>query len=254
MKRISIIALTVMVLLLAAPSVHAHFLWLNIDNYQPRLNETVQVEIGWGHKFPTDEVIKKGFLNQVYALDPSGKEIPLTRISITQFRFIPKKKGVYRILANIHPGFLSKTTEGYKLKPKKGLTNVLSCFRFDIRAKSILIVESKGRGFYHPAGDPLEIIPLKNPALLKEGDIFPLKVLYKGNPLPHVYIHATYAGFSDQPNTFAYSTMSNELGEANIRILKKGHWLVNVTHKIPYPDPEVCDETRYNHSFTFEVK
>ncbi|GAH83591.1 unnamed protein product, partial [marine sediment metagenome] len=103
-------------------------------------------------------------------------------------------------------------------------------------------------------GDPLEITSLKNPKLLKKDDIFPVKVIFDGKAIPNVDVRATYAGFSDKPNTFAFSTKTDEKGVARIKILKKGKWVVNVLHEVPYPDPEECDKYRYNYCFTFEVK
>jgi uncharacterized GH25 family protein len=253
MKTISVSLLVLIGLFVASPS-QAHFLWLNLDNDQREVGQMVRVEIGWGHKFPKDEVIKEGFLNQVYALDSIGTKIPLKQISPTEFEFVPKADGSYTILASIHPGFLTKTTEGYKLRPKKGLENVLSCLRFDIRAKAIITAGNGELRFDQVVGDPLEIVPRKSPRYLKEGELFPITVLYNGEPVPSTEVRATYAGFSDKPNTFAVSTQTDEQGVARIKILKKGKWLVNVTHELPYPDCEECDKYRYNSSFTFGVK
>jgi uncharacterized GH25 family protein len=248
------ISLLVMTALFMATPSQAHFLWLNIDNDQPEMGQSVPIEIGWGHKFPKDEVIKEGFLNQVYALDSKGTKIPLKQISPTEFEFVPTVEGIYTISANIHPGFLTKTTEGYRLTSKRGLKNAVSCFRFDIRAKAIV---NAGCGEEVPeqgVGDPLEIIPHKNLRYVRGGEIFPITVLYNGKALPSANVRATYAGFSDKPNTFALTTMTDEEGVARIKILKKGKWLVNVMHEVPYPDHEECDKYRYNASFTFEVK
>jgi len=253
MKTISVSLLVLIGLFVASPS-QAHFLWLNIDNDQPEVGQKVQIEIGWGHKFPKDEVIKEGLLNQVYALDSKGTKIPLKQISPTEFEFLPTADGTYTILANIHPGFLTKTTGGYKLRPKKGLENVVSCFRFDIQAMAIV---NAGGGEEMPeqgVGDPLEIIPHKNARYLREGELFPITVLYNGKTLPSANVRATYAGFSDKPNTFALSTKTDQKGVARIKILKKGKWLVNVTHELPYPDTQECDKYRYNSCLTFEVK
>ena len=233
---------------------YAHSLWLNIDNHQAKPGQKVHIGVGWGHKFPKDEIIKEKFLNQVYAIDAKGVKISLKQLSQTEFEFVPEAEGTYTIVANIHPGFLSKTTDGYKLKAKKGLDNVLSCFRFDIRAKAIINVGNCIKIAEQKVGDPLEIIPLKNPNKLIEGELFPLKVLYDGKALPYAKVKATYAGFSDQPNTFAFVTKADKEGVAQIRILKKGRWVVNVLHEVPYPDPEKCDKYRYNYCFTFQVE
>lgn len=112
MKKISLILIISSTLV--ASQAQAHMLWLNI-------------EIGWGHKFPKDEVIKEGFLKRIYALDQQGKETPLKQKTITEFEFIPEEDGIYLVLANIHPGFLTKTVEGYKLRSKEGLKDAVSC-------------------------------------------------------------------------------------------------------------------------------
>lgn len=233
---------------------HGHSLWMNVDNDRPDVGQAVQIEIGWGHKFPRDEVIKKEMLNEVYALNSNGARVPLRQISTTLFEFIPSAEGIYTVLANIHPGFLSKTTEGYKLQSKKGLDDVVSCFRFDIRAKVFIHVGDKGQTSEKAVGDPLEIVPLMDPSQLGEGAVLPVKVLFQGEFLHNADVKATYEGFSDQPMTFAFATKTDREGVARIKILKKGNWIVNVLHEVPYPDRDECDKYRYNYSFTFRVK
>ena len=73
----------------SASLAQAHSLWLNIDDDQPEVGQKVRIEIGWGHKFPKDEVIKERYLNEVYALDSKGTRIPLKQVSPTEFEFVP---------------------------------------------------------------------------------------------------------------------------------------------------------------------
>lgn len=253
MKRIFFFT-PLLLLCFSASIVNAHCLWLNIDNDQANVGQAVRIEIGWGHKYPRDEVIKEGFLNHVYAIDSKGAKIPLKQTSPTEFEFVPTGEGVYPILADIHPGFLSKTADGYKLAPKTGLDNVVSCFRYDIRAKAFISAGQKAKMPDQAMGDTLEIIPLTDTRDLTKDEIFPVKVLYDGEPLSSVDVRATYAGFSDQPNTFALTTRTDEKGVARIKILEKGDWVVNVIHEVPYPNTDECDKYRYNTCFTFKVK
>jgi uncharacterized GH25 family protein len=232
-------------------NLHAHCLWLNLENDQPEVGQTVKIEIGWGHKFPKDEVIKEGLLDEIYALNSTGERYPVRQVSPTIYEFSPRDKGVYTLLASIHPGFLSKTTEGYRLKPKKGLKGVISCFRFDMRAKSLINVGGVENECHGRTGDNLEIVPLKNPKEVKVNELFPVKVIFQGKALSNAEVKATYAGFSNQPSTYAFHTKTDGEGVARIKILKGGHWFVNVLHEIPYPDPDECDQIRYNYCFTF---
>jgi uncharacterized GH25 family protein len=253
MKKIFLFAL-ILLFCFSTPIVHAHRLWLNIDDEQARVGQTVRIEIGWGHKFPKDEVIKEDLLHQVYALDSKNEKVPLKRISSTGFEFVPEEEGTYIILADIHPGFLSKTTEGYKLRSKKGLDNVISCFRYDMRAKAIIYGGEKAKMNDRATGDILEIVSLTDTRELKEGDVFRVKVLYDGKPLPFINVNATYEGFSDLPNTFALNTKTDERGVAGIKIPKNGRWMANVMYEVPYINIRECDKYRYNACFTFKVK
>ena len=123
-----------------------------------------------------------------------------------------------------------------------------------MRAKAVISVGGQGQGLSREVDDLLEIVPLKSPAGLKQGDLLPVKILFQGKLLSHDYLYATYSGFSDENETYAFTTMMNNEGKANIKLLKKGVWLVKVPHKLPYPDLEECDEYFYCSTLTFEVK
>ena len=102
----------------------AHSIWLNMDGHTCTKGQPVTVDIGWGHKFPKDGEIREGMLKEVVAIDAEGKRIPLKQTSKTAFAFVPQAEGVYMICANVHPGFVSKTTNGYQLGPKNRFKNV----------------------------------------------------------------------------------------------------------------------------------
>lgn len=253
MKRIVAIAF-MLYLCLHASGAGAHCIWLNIDNDEPKKGEPIRIEIGWGHKFPKDTVIEDKSLNHVYALGPKGMRITLKQKGPNLFDFFPPEAGSYTVCADIHPGFLSKTTEGYKLQSKKGLDHAVSCFRYDIRAKAFVTVRNKSKTPFQAVGDPLEVLPQKDPGLSGKGDDLPVKIVFNGRPLCNADVHATYAGFSDRPNTFALTVKTDDQGVALIKILEKGAWLINVVHEVPYPDGEECDKYRYNASFTFNIR
>jgi len=253
MKRIFIMVCVLAIVLLSSIA-QAHMLWLNASNHYPNIGESVKIEVGWGHKFPKDEIIKKEWLKGIYALTPNGEKISLNRIDDTHYTFTPNISGSYIVAAFIKPGFLTKTTSGYKLQNKKGLKNAISCFNYDMRAKVVVQVGKDKKGLSQKAGHPLEIIPLFSPEMLNAGMELPLKVLFRNKPLSDVKVDATYAGFSGKNHTAAYTIRTCNKGEAKIKILKKGHWMINVTNKFPYHDTEVCDDYQFNTTLTFEVR
>lgn len=232
----------------------AHSLWFNMDGHRQGVNQPVTIELGWGHKFPRDAEMKEGMLNEVFALAPDGKKIPLKQISKTTFQFVPPEEGVYVISGNVHPGFVSKTTQGYKMGPKSRFKQVVSCFHYDLRSKAFLYAGDRAKMPVQAVEDPLEIIPMKNPFELKQGSDFPIKVLFNGKPLADAVVNATYAGFSDQPHTFALTVKTDQKGMAGVGLVEKGKWFLSVTHEIPYPDKKECDTQKYNATITFDVK
>ncbi len=236
----------------------AHYLWINVSDYHPKVGEPIEVEIGWGHRFPVDETIdKEKFLKRIYVVGPDGSTLPLKPTSGIRFEVTKenvKKPGSYLVVAEVKEGFVTKTTDGYRLQSKKGLENAINCFRYDKRTKAVVNVEKGGKQFSRVMGHPLEIIPLKSPDKLKEGDDLPVKVLFKNEPLEGAYLDATYAGFSEEKGIFAHRSQTDKKGIGKITILKPGIWFVKADHKIPYSNPDECDDYSYCATLTFEVK
>lgn len=236
--------------------VRAHPLWLTISDYTPEMGETVRLTLGYGHFFPARKFMPQEYLDKIYMIDPNGKELEIKPISEVEFQVEKplRESGTYLAIAKKKGGFFTRTTEGYKRQSKKGLKNVVRCFWSEMYAKAIVNVGEGSRSPFKVIGHPLEILPLKDPADLKEGDYLPVKVLFKDEPLDWTPVHATYAGFSAKKEVFAYTTRTNKKGIAEIKILKSGIWLIKVDHKVPYPNPEECDEYYYCATLTFEVK
>ncbi len=251
-KIVSIIF--VLAVCLYASGASAHYRWFNIDNDTPKQGENVTIEIGWGHKFPKDTTIEKGMLNNVYALNSKGVRLPLKQKGVNLFEFIAPKEGPYTLHADVHSGFVSKTTKGYQLQSKKGLDNAVFCFQYNLMAKAFLIVKDNLERSFQAVDAPLEIIPQKTPQLLKTGDYLPVRIIFKGKPLCSAEVNATYAGFSEKPSTFAQTAKTDDQGVARLKITEKGGWLINVNHEVPYPDRTECDKYKYNASFTFNVR
>ncbi len=234
-------------------SAGAHSMWLNMDGHLFTKGQTVTVDIGWGHKFPKDGELKAGMLKEIVAIAPDGKRIPLNKTSESRFAFVPEETGAYVIYANIHPGFVSRTTQGYKMVPKTGLDKVIACFHYDIRTRTSIRVGDPANIAVPGTGGPLEILSLENTFTLTTGADLPVKVLFNGKPISGARVCATYAGFSDKPNDFAQTVETAEDGIAVIKIAHKGDWMISVTHEIPYSNPKECDTNKYNATMTFDV-
>jgi uncharacterized GH25 family protein len=267
-----VLLFSVLSLMVICPSALAHNLWLNPGNYYPQVGTTVDIGIGWGHKYPAnriDQEMKEGRLEEILAMDPDGRMVDLTKVSADLYKLNIEKPGVYLVTARIKPGFFTVTPEGRKWGDKKSVANPIKCTNFHIEAKTVIIAGGDEKNLSRAAGQTLELIPLTNLHNLKNGDKLTVKVLFEGKPLPNMTVKATYAGFEAEdiaPHTpsqkghkkdgkhFPVETVTDDQGQAVVQLDKAGYWIILLSHRSPHPDKETCDEYMYNVAFTFEVQ
>jgi hypothetical protein len=84
-----------------------------------------------------------------------------------------------------------------------------------------------------PIGHELEIVPLKDPAKLKKGEALPLRVLFRGKPLIGVRVSVMYAGAKLVGHSFPVNSITNENGEANLKLDRPGLWYARLIHMLP---------------------
>ena len=238
---------------------HAHDMWINMQDYLPGKSKPAVLTVANAHHFPAqaDELMTHDRIDKVVLLSPDGKELPAAPQGDTQYQSKTplEAQGTYMAVATPQNGFSSKTTEGYQRgKNKKDLKGVIECRYSEKFGKALFTVGAPGgSAFSQTLGHKMEIIPMKDPGALKEGDDLPVKVVVDGQPA-RTYVYGTYAGFSSEPNTFAYTTSTDKEGIAKIKMIKAGTWLLLVKQEMPYSDPTVCDKLSYSASLTFQVR
>lgn len=268
----TVIVLGVLVLLAICPQAFAHNLWLNPGDYYPQVGSTVDIGIGWGHKYPAnriDQEIKEGRIEDIRAVDPNGLTVNLVQASVSLYKLKVEKAGAYLVTARIKPGFFTTTTEGRKWGDKKAVTNPIKCTNFHIEAKTVIIAGGNAKNLGTPANRPLELIPVTNLQDLKCGNRLTVKVLFEGKPLRNTAVKATYAGFETEDiaphkvprkghkgagRHYPVETVTDNKGQATFPLDRAGYWMILLSHRPPYLDKETCDEYMYNTTFTFEVK
>jgi uncharacterized GH25 family protein len=222
------------------------------------VGDEITMTLGYDHHLPARGFMDKKDLEEIYILDQEGKKLGIKGYSDVEFKGEKplKKKGTYIIVAEKKGGFFTKTTEGYKRgHTKEGLKNVISCTYSAKYSKAVVNVgEAGGSTFSKVLGQDLEIVPLKDPGTLAQGDYLPIKIMFKGKPLSSSQVFATYVGFSTEKNTFAYVTKTDKMGKAKIKMLQSGVWLVTTSHTEHYPDPKKCDKYKFSSTLTFEIK
>ncbi len=86
-----------------------------------------------------------------------------------------------------------------------------------------------------PVGLELEIVPLKNPHMLKEGDALPVQVFYQGQPLPDAMVG--YAGKTDKDES--NKVKADKEGKAELAM--RNGVLILAAHRVALPDSPDAD-------------
>lgn len=124
----------------------------------------------------------------------------------------------------------SKTVQGVVKGDRESLKGVVWSKKYEKFCKTLLPVDGQSQGWDAKIGDALEIMPLNNPLELQRGDNLEVQVLYKGEPVSADVITATYDGFTDNANSYAYSTEPYGEGKGKIKISASGLWMVRVQY------------------------
>lgn len=232
----------------------AHIFWLLPEATVVEVGKPVQVDIGFGHRFPRDEDIKEERLQFIKVFGPDGQEAPLKKLSLVKYEFTPTAAGTYAVVTQMLPGFVTRTPDGMKMQNKKGVPDANLCFRFDFAGKTLVSAGNNPQGFDQSVKSSLEIIPLKNTGDLNVGDEFPVRVLFQGKPVGGADIKVTHETWNDPKDPFIQKAKTDAQGEFRLKLDKPGKWLIVANHKTPYHDLAECDENLYLGSLTIGVK
>src|SRR5665213_2027547 len=232
--------------------VFAHHLWLNATRYNveelsgsPSVGKTT-VYFGWGDFYPVHDFLRPGQLKRLSFQTPSG-EVKELAPGEGGFQATPidfPARGTYRVAAELNATYVSEIMEDGKFQvvqqPRDELPKnakiIESKFRLQ-SAKAIINIgeiDLKDQTASAPVGHELEIIPLKNPIHLREGDYLPFKIQFKGTPLQSPLaapeIKATYLGFSTGKGVFAWTGEMDRDGIIKLKLVRSGIWQIHVVH------------------------
>lgn len=238
----------------------AHELVMKPQKMDVEKGGTLMVEIHSGHKFIVPEevedaerikagVFKDGKLQEA-ELKPNEKNLCI------DFSVPAADDGSMVILANKDGGVWCTTNEGGKSGTRKELEaqglKVVKATKNDKFVKAIVNASKDDKNFAVETGQPLEIIPVTNPADAKVGEFFDVKILVDGKPYSGP-VWATYDGFAPYENTYAYASEAVQ-GVAHIKITAPGLWGVRAMKKdLPGKEGEYDSVTR-KAFLIFEVK
>jgi len=208
----------------------------------------VQMQAPVGHKLPFSVMSAHVFMvseeiepldqmdlslvkaNDIQKLNLKPNDMLLTHDGVVEL----KQEGTY-LLAGHRKGMIwSQTTQGWKQASKKELQGVLSSGKYEKFCKTIVVAGQPDEGYKKILGHQLEIVPLGDPQQAVIGKDLRFQILFDGKPLS-TEVYATYDGFTDAPNTYAYFTEADENGVGRVKITHPGTWMVRVQHKLTEP-------------------
>jgi hypothetical protein len=95
----------------------------------------------------------------------------------------------------------------------------------------------------------LELVAEENPYRLPPGSALPVRLFYRGEPLPQALVVARNHA---EPST-AVTSRTDSDGRTVLRLDRDGLWLINAVHMVPAPHGSGADWESFWASLTFEL-
>lgn len=237
MQRTSIAAIILGSLGLCAlhPAAHAHGAWL--------AKVHGDYHVMWGHDPSKSDPYKPADITEARAIK-NGASTPLNIMRADKFaRMDAGDAGM--VSATMSNGFRSRTSDG----KYHGLTKAEAAKLGEVQSSAyrtrFMVVYANEREEPKPLGYELELIPQFNPGKAKKGDVVPVQVLFKGQPLANATINDNFLG------RHSHKIQTDAQGRANLSVANDGHNAWSVSHSVPYPDPQKADTYSYSTTVTF---
>jgi uncharacterized GH25 family protein len=260
-------AIMCLILLLAGMPCFGHTLFIQCTNYWVQKDFSKYLYFGWGHHLPLDDGISGEKLRFIRIISPGGEigdiEIRDGR-SLHSYPVQFDKVGTYSLAAATNPGFYtiymdkSKKVHHY-IGPKSEIKDAerifVSLFTHQ-SSKAYVVCDKPSEEIPAPVGFDWEIMPKKNPCLIKAGDTADFVILCKGKPYSGGGVFwASYNGYSTQFDDYFRKESPVEKGSFSVHITTPGIWYISF-HVDEEPSSSLegkCDMVRFKSTLVFEV-
>jgi uncharacterized GH25 family protein len=262
MRRIFVLLAFALAIAGYASAVFAHELIVKPSKMTAAKGETLPIELQSTHQFIVKEEVED--VSRIEAgLFRNGKlEKAALKENEPELRIDYEVKiaddGAALVVAAKDGEVWSVTNEGSQAGTRKELEaknlKVLRASKSDKFAKAVVNASKGDKNFAAVVGQELEVVPVTNPADAKAGEVFQVKILYKGQPVS-VPVWATYDSFAPElRNTYAYYTESDSDGVAKVKITAPGLWIVRAAKDGEPGAAGEYDIRNLRSILTFEVK
>jgi uncharacterized GH25 family protein len=141
--------------------------------------------------------------------------------------------------------------EIYALRQKTNILNKPSSEYYSLHSKLLVQVGSHTDDtFRKVAGFPIEIIPERNPYMLKKGDPVRFRILFEGKPLFGAKVKV-WNRFNNR--TTIQNIYTEKSGMIETHISNPGRWMVSVVKMVPSKQ-DGAEWQRYRGSLVFGVE
>jgi uncharacterized GH25 family protein len=265
MKKFTILAVLMLAVSLAASAL-AHDTWLIPHQFNLPPKSTVRLDMTSGMEFPKLDVGPKPDRVQSAKCRLAGKTFDITDKTAApnslQFKTELADAGIATIWVKLPARAIELKPEQVKeyldevdvpealrrewadMKPQRWRESYTKHPKTFARVGE----PTSDRSWAEPAGMFLEIVPEKDPTLLKAGDDFPVRVLKDGKPFGDFSLNAVSAG-----QTKGETRKTDAEGRATFRVGTAGRWLLRGTDIRKSTQPETDWESDFV-TLTCEVK
>ncbi len=246
------------IILFGFKDLYAHDYWIFPESFYPHENSILDVRFTCGHEYFENQETPDIMKFRLFLTNPAGKEIPLAYSSIhhkAAWAKVPiSGPGTYIITAfNLVPSYWCKTPNGWKNVKKTEVKNPERCGRYFKSTKTFLTVKKSTSIYKTLLGLPIEMVPLRDPLSLKEGEVLPIKVLYKGKAIGNVPVFWIYKGSKKGKVNYSEGLKTDSDGIAKIKIDHSGIWLLGARYEFEVQGDPLCDYENYRPYILFKV-
>ena len=272
LRRLIPIASAVLALLVVASFADAHDFWLVPNAFAVAEGGTIEVRGQTSSRFPTSEsAVTPDRLTEARIIG-AGEDVRIADVSTSGtsllLRHRPSGPGQRIVAVSIAPRSVRASGPGFKRYielegnpalaqryEREGLLPKTDSItrRYAKYAKTFVQVGNGGASvFSRVVGQPLEFIPLSDPAALRAGDTLSLRIMYMGEPLATAHVHAGVAQDGGDPHDLSMD--ADGQGVVKVPLQRPGLWNVRTLHVVPAARGSGADWDSHFATLVFSVR
>lgn len=273
-NRSTVIAGAALALLLSmAGALEGHDFWLIPNAFHIADGSQLEIRGQTSSRFPTSEAAVGPERVADARILSATEEATIRDLAVSGtsllIRHRPATTGQRLVTVRLHPRSVRESAEGFRrylvlegapqaleryeregLLPTDSITR-----RYAKYAKTFIEVGAGGpRAFSRIADHPAEFVPLTDPAELAAGDTLAVRLLYRGQPLAGVHVHAgSVPGRSGAEDERMVTLTTDPNGIVRVPTDRSGLWNVRALHVVPSDPGTGADWETHWATMVFEV-